>query len=97
MTDALLLAATWGFASLGFAALAFGQMQHWQLQRLLAGDRPPPWLRPIGGGLLIVSMIPAVLRDGIAFGLLLWSGMLMISGLAVVAYLARRRRRDIRK
>lgn len=85
-----LLLATGIVAAIGFVLMAFSQKQHW----LAAGrtNRPaaPPWFRPAGWLLVFLAAIPAIARDGAAFGLLLWSGMLTISAaLTIIGMTAR--------
>jgi hypothetical protein len=89
MKDALLLVATCAIAAVGFAMMAFSQKQHWPLRQGSNAPRLPEWLRLTGALFLMLAAIPAVLRDGLAFGLLLWSGMLTVSGVLVIVCLAR--------
>ncbi len=89
MMPALLLLATWAVGTLGFFLLAFSQPQHWQLLRKAQLDRSPIWLRSMGWALLGTATLPAILRDGIAFGVLTWAMMLTISACAAVGVIAR--------
>lgn len=92
MGDALLLIVTWLCAAAGFGLLALGQKQNWAL----LGRRrqsPPAWLPWPGLLLLGAAAWPAIVRDGPAFGLLLWILILTISAITVVAALARMARR----
>ncbi|MFC4257369.1 DUF3325 family protein [Altererythrobacter xixiisoli] len=89
MIDILLLFATWACGALGFALLAFSQLPHWRLLPQPRADQPPGWLRPLGWGLLGAAILPAIARDGIAFGLLLWIGVLTLSACAIVWLLMR--------
>ncbi len=95
MKDLLLLVVSGALAALGFAALALSQQQHWAMvKRAGKAARPPAGLlRLCGALLLILAAIPAILRDGAAFGLLVWSGLLTVSALLVVVFLTRRHRR----
>lgn len=94
MQNALLLIATCVIATLGFGLMAFSQKQHWRLFRAsTAMTAPPAWLRVAGWLLVGLAAIPAIARDGPAFGLLLWTIMLTVSGLLVITCLARLRRR----
>ncbi len=68
----------------GFALIAFSQKQHWALLRLSGSARTPGWLRPIGWMFLGIAAIPAVAREGLAFGLLLWTGALTVSVILVI-------------
>lgn len=72
--DLVLLALLCGTAWLGFAGLALSQDRHWQA--VMGKGSCPPLPRFVlkcgGWGLLIASVVLALLRDGVAFGLLLW-------------------------
>lgn len=84
MRDTLLLLASCAIATLGFALLASSQKQHWLLLRPHTSTRPPAWFRPAGWVLLGLAAVPALIRDGLAFGLLLWTGLLTLSAILVV-------------
>lgn len=86
MLDALLLLATGGIAALGFGLLAFSQKQHWLLLRPRSLTRSPGWFRPAGWVLLGFAAIPALVRDGLAFGFLLWAGLLTFSAIVAVGF-----------
>jgi hypothetical protein len=92
MTGALLLLATCVTAAIGFALMAASQKQHWPLPGLSRRPAAPPWFRPAGWLLVLLATVPAVARDGLAFGLLLWSGMISISAALVVVGMAVRAR-----
>lgn len=88
MTAVLLLLATFAIAALGFAMAALSQKQHWQLlHSAVAAPEPPRWLRAVGWFLIGLAVIPAIARDSLAFGLLLWATILTMSGLLVIACL----------
>lgn len=89
MMGAFLLIATCGTAALGFALIAFSQRQHWVLLRAPRRSTPPAWLRPAGWTILGLAVVPALVRDGPAFGLLLWTVMLTVSALLVIVLMAR--------
>lgn len=72
-------------ASLGFAALGLSQVQHWRTVRRDLGAQPPRLLRPAGWILIGASSVPPLLSDGIAFGTLLWTGLLSVAAICVVA------------
>ena len=85
----LLIALTWSLW-VGFAALALSQTRHWHA---VTGRHDPPAVteraaRWIGWGLLSLSVILALLRDGWGFGLLLWPMAAFFVGLAVSFTLA---------
>lgn len=89
---ALLLLATCVTASAGFALMAASQKQHWLLLGRSGRAAAPAWFRPAGWLLVLLAAVPAIARDGIVFGLLLWSGMITISAALVVVCLAVRAR-----
>lgn len=90
MRDTLLLLATCAIAALGFALMAFSQKQHWPRLRPSGGlQRSPAWFRPTGWVLLGLAVIPVVVRDGLAFGLLLWIGLLTFSAIPAIGLAAR--------
>lgn len=91
MEQTLLLAATCILAALGFGLIAVSQKQHRTRVRLPVARRRPATLRSMGYALIAGSVVPAVVRDGWAFGLLVWTTMLTVSALLVVAGLARLR------
>lgn len=72
-------------ASLGFAALGLSQAQHWQTVRRAPASQPPGWLRLAGWALVAASSVPPMLRDGVAFGTLLWIGLLSMAAVGIVA------------
>lgn len=74
-------------ASLGFAALGLSQTQHWRRIPRDKATKPPAWLRPTGWVLVFVSYVPAMLCDGVAFGALLWVGLLSMAAICVVVIL----------
>lgn len=87
--SAVLLAALLASTYLGFALLALSQDRHWHH---LGGARHCPAgatriLRPCGYGLLAVSLIVALLRDGASFGTLVWVTTLTIGAFAVASTL----------
>ncbi len=88
MSGALLLFATGALAALGLGLIAISQKQHRRLAPAF-GARPAV-LRIAGAVLVGIAAWPAVLRDGPAFGLLVWVTMLTFSALAVVAGLTKR-------
>lgn len=90
----VLLGATGIIAAAGFGSMAFSQAAHWSLIRPSVRSRPPAWLRPVGWMLIALSSLPAIVRDGMAFGLLLWIGMLTFSALAVAGGIAWLKRQD---
>lgn len=87
MNGALLLAATGTLAAFGLGLIALSQKQHRRLAPGVSGR--PAALRISGGGLIALAVWPAVVRDGLAFGLLAWATVLTFSALVVVAVLAR--------
>lgn len=89
MRDAFLLLATCSIGANGFALMAFSQKQHWSLLRLSSPARPPVWLRPTGWILLGLAAVPALVRDGLAFGLLLWTTLLTFSALLVIGFIVK--------
>lgn len=88
MQDGILLALTWLLSTFGFAAIAFSQKQHWTAWRGVQSSAAPWVLRPAGWSLLGLSLIPAIMRDGLAFGLLFWLVMLSLSAGSVVSLIA---------
>lgn len=84
MRDLVLLLGTGALAYFGFALFALSQKQH----RTWAGlpDRIAAF-RCAGAALLAASVVPAVMRDGVAFGVLVWIGTLTLSACAVVGTL----------
>lgn len=87
--DAMLFAVTFAVSALGFAAIAFAQKQHRPLLPYAASVPPPAWLRLTGCIFLGVAGTLAVYLHGLAFGLLLWTGILTLSALAVIVCLTR--------
>lgn len=94
MRDAALLIALPMCAYLGFALLALSQARNWSVAMGARPFRPAtvPALRAGGSVLLVMSLMVALLRDGPAFGAILWVVMLAVAGLLVVATLAWRRK-----
>lgn len=94
MPDALLLLAVVVSAYLGFAALAMSQDRHWH--RLGGASRCPrrvsAVLRAAGCGLLLAALVLALVRDGVAFGFLLWATVITLAAFLVVATLSWRSR-----
>lgn len=72
-------------ASFGFAALGLSQAQHWRAVRRESTSGAPGWLRPAGWVLVAASGVPPVIRDGVAFGGLLWIGLLSVAAVCIVA------------
>ena len=73
----------------GFALLALSQDRHWQRSGggLACPARLVLPLRGLGYGLLLVSLVLALLRDGPGFGSLVWATMLSVGAVAVVCTL----------
>lgn len=89
MRDLALLVALALLAYLGLAALALAQRRNWSL---VMSARPfvPAAVAPLriaGGALLAMSLAIALLRDGPAFGPILWVVTLIVAGLLVVVTL----------
>ncbi|WP_185965230.1 DUF3325 domain-containing protein [Glacieibacterium frigidum] len=89
-----LLIALLGCVYGGFALLALSQSRNWTL--VLPG-RPYPaaragLLKAGGWALLATALIIALVRDGPAFGLMLWVLMLAAGAALVIATLSVRRR-----
>lgn len=76
-------------ALLGFAALGLSQIQHWRVIGRQRTTMPPAWLRPTGWVLVGVSCIPPLLFEGVAFGALLWIGLLSMAAICVVTIFCR--------
>ncbi|MEM9107424.1 MAG: DUF3325 domain-containing protein [Pseudomonadota bacterium] len=76
-----LLATLW----IGFAALALNHQKHWTV--VMHGSSCPPQtvrtLRAIAWVMLTLSFILTLMRDGIAFGLILWPMVAFVVGLMV--------------
>jgi len=94
MPDSLLLLALLVAAYAGFALLALSQARHW---RIVIGDVALPRrrvrvLRTLGGALIALSLILALVRDGPSFGSLLWATAISVAALAVAFTLAWRPR-----
>ena len=89
MRDALFFLATCLLGTLGFALLAFSQRQHWPLLRRARQNPPTLPLRLMGAALLALALLPAICRDGVAFGLLLWSVTMTLAAAVVVVILLR--------
>ena len=94
MPEMLLLLAVFAAAYLGFAALAMSQDRHWHH---LGGSRHCPRrtsivLRVVGWALLLAALLLALVRDGAAFGSLLWITVITVGALLVVATLSWRAR-----
>jgi Protein of unknown function (DUF3325) len=90
MPDAILLLAVFVAAYLGFAAMAMSQDRHWH--HLGGGRHCPPrtstLLRCAGWALLLAALVLALVRDGAAFGSILWATVITIGALSVVATLS---------
>lgn len=94
MTATLLLIANGALSALGFGLIAISQAQHGRR----VGKQAPPLALRIAGSLLIgLAAVPAVMRDGVSLGLLLWATLLTLSAALVVGLLAWLRRRDGRR
>ena len=76
--------ATWALAALGFMLLAISQKQHRGLLPPARSGLQMTSLRGAGWALLGISLVPAVWRDGLAFGLLAWSMILTLSAFTTV-------------
>lgn len=81
MAEALLLLIAGGSAYSGFALFALSQSRHWQ--HVVAGSaaKPPQKqaLRMIGGLALALALACSWLRDGPAFGSVLWLLLLSVA------------------
>jgi hypothetical protein len=87
MRDVGLLIAVLATAYLGFALLALSQARHWHE----VTDAPLPsqrLLRLWGGAALALALALALLRDGPAFGTVLWVIGASISAIAVALTLS---------
>lgn len=82
---ALLLLGVFAAAYVGFALLALSQKQHWQrvTHSAVAASPRSRMLRHAGAVLLVASLALAILRDGPAFGAILWTVWLTVAGAAV--------------
>jgi len=85
MPDSLLLLALFAAAYAGFALLALSQVRHW---RAVVGAAALPRrrvlvLRALGGVLIALSLLLALMRDGPGFGSLLWATAISLAALAV--------------
>lgn len=89
MSDALLLFATWLGAVLGFGLLALTQEKHRMLRPARHRGTSTLGARLAGWTLLAVAIVPAIWRDGVAFGLILWCMTLTISAITVVGLVYR--------
>jgi len=94
MPDSLLLLALFAAAYAGFVLLALSQARHW---RTVVGAAALPRsrvlaLRTIGGALIALSLLIALMRDGPSFGSLLWATAISLAALAVAFALAWRPR-----
>jgi len=94
MPDSLLLLALFAAAYAGFALLALSQARHW---RTVVGAAALPrsrvlLLRTLGGALIALSLLLALMRDGASFGSLLWATAISLAALAVAFTLAWRPR-----
>ena len=90
MPEVLLLFAVFAAAYFGFAALAMSQDRHWHH---IGGGRHCPrrtsmMLRFVGWALLLAALVLALVRDGAAFGSLLWVTVITVGALLVVATLS---------
>jgi len=94
MSDSLYLLTLLAAAYAGFALLALSQARHW---RTVVGAAALPRrrvlvLRTLGGALIALSLILALMRDGPSFGSLLWATAISLAALAVAFTLAWRPR-----
>ncbi|BAZ93543.1 uncharacterized protein FOKN1_1144 [Thiohalobacter thiocyanaticus] len=90
MAEPVLLATLLGASWLGWAWLALSQARHWRqaVGLRLPGCRQMLWLRAAGAALLGTALVLALLRDGPAFGALLWAIAISFTAMAVVFILA---------
>ncbi len=81
MADTLLLIIAAGAAYLGFALFALSQSRHWQQVAPSHVAQPPQKraLRLLGSLALALSLSCAWLRDGVAFGSVLWLPRLSVA------------------
>jgi hypothetical protein len=87
MRDVVLLIAVLATAYSGFALLALSQARHWHE----VTDAPLPsqrWLRLWGSAALVLALALALMRDGPAFGAVLWVVIASISAIAVALTLS---------
>jgi len=94
MPDSLLLFVLFAAAYAGFSLLALSQAQHW---RAVVGAAALPRnrvlvLRTLGGALIALSLLLALMRHGPSFGSLLWATVISLAALAVAFTLAWRPR-----
>jgi len=90
MSESLLLLGVFAAAYAGFALLALSQGRHWGA---VAGTAPLCrvqiiLLRAIGGAMIALSLVLALMRDGASFGSLLWATAISLAALAVAFTLA---------
>jgi len=90
MSDTLLLLGVFAAAYAGFALLALSQQRHWNS---VAGTTPPCRvqiivLRAVGGAMIALSLVLALMRDGPSFGSLVWATAISLAALAVAFTLA---------
>jgi hypothetical protein len=90
MAEAVLLLGVFVSAYFGMAALALSQHRHWHHS---GGGRHCPRrtrvaLRVAGGLLLLAALVLALVRDGSSFGAVLWTTILTIGGVCLVATLS---------
>lgn len=90
MAEHLLLIAAAVTAYAGFACLALSQTRHWrQVAGSTTATSPPKTsLRTTGALCLAVSLALALLRDGPAFGSLLWIVLLSVCAFGVAITLS---------
>lgn len=90
MAEHLLLIAAAVTAYAGFACLALSQTRHWrQVPGSTTATSPPKTsLRTTGALCLAVSLALALLRDGSAFGSLLWVVLVSVCAFAVALTLS---------
>ncbi|MEO0462880.1 MAG: DUF3325 family protein [Pseudomonadota bacterium] len=82
-----LLAVAYSLCVLGCTLLALSQARHWQA---IVKDRKskPPRIAGLGWGLVLLSLLPCLLRDGSSFAALLWPLVFAASAMSVAMLLA---------
>ncbi|MEO1306301.1 MAG: DUF3325 family protein [Pseudomonadota bacterium] len=73
---------------LGMALLALSQPRNWRALRLSGEIRP--YARPLGWGLVALSLGLTWLRDGLNFAILIWPMFIAVSALCIALLLAHR-------
>lgn len=89
MAGFFLLLATLALSMAGFAMIALSQRRRRRLIRPSGPDAPVIAMRLVGSLLIAASIVPVVLRDGLAFGLLIWTTLLSVAAVLVVIWLAK--------